>query len=172
MWIVGITEPAKESYVTERVQKRYGLNTFLPQFAETYIDRKHRVQTRVACLFPRYFFVDTDGCWRFLFDVMGMAGILRHTDYTPVVMPEEGIAELKGKQGADGLIELPKPLARRFKPVTRYSKGQKLRVTHGALVGFNGVCMGDKGKSRVWVLLNYLGRATPVLVARDALLAA
>jgi transcription antitermination factor NusG len=173
MWLVGITESSKESYTHANLERYHGLQTYLPKFVESYIDhKKHAVLTRVAPLFPRYLFIETDGHWRFLLPVFGMCGVVRHPDETPVIMPQSGIDQLKSRENKAGYIELPPTLARRFKPQVRYHKGQRIRVNHGPMVGFPGICLGDNGKARVAVLLNYLGRSTPTLVPRDALIAA
>lgn len=169
-WILGVTEAGKEEWAQENV-RRLGYDTYLPKFREPRLDRDKKLVPHVSCLFPRYLFIDTPGEWYLFLTTFGMAGVVKSGD-TPIVMPDRGIVELKSREDAEGYVELPERLRVHRPKVRRYAKGQKLKCTHGPLVGYEGVCMGDKAQARIWVLFQYLGRVTPVLVDRENLVAA
>lgn len=164
MWVVAVTKPQRELWGETNV-KRQGHNTYLPLCLETTVHRG-KLATRTRCLFPRYLFVEIDGPWHFLFSTFGLTGVVLNGEQ-PAPLPPEEIDQLRARENEDGLIVLPPPPA-----PPRYSSGQVLRVTYGPLSGRFGVCEGDDARARVKLLLQFLGRKSHILIARDAVRAA
>jgi transcriptional antiterminator RfaH len=163
-WIVGISKPQREDWAALNIQ-RQGFDAYIPKFTEEVV-RKQQVTTRTCCLFPRYVFVRTDGHWYFLLSTFGMQGVVLKGEI-PAVMPDDEIEKLRERENSMGLITLPpKPEPARF------ARGQRLKVTYGPMSGLSGICQGDNAKERVRVLLQFLGRKSSALIARDALIAA
>ena len=65
-------------------------------------------------------------------------------------MPDRVIAELRGRQGRDGLVRLPPP-------PPALMKGNSLRIIGGALAGCYGLYAGQAPHDRIMVLVSLLG---------------
>ena len=78
----------------------------------------------------------------------------------PCAVPDGVVEEIKSRENADRLIEIPKLLP--FKP------GTKLEITTGAFADQVGSFLRLDKNDRVMVLLGMLGRKVKVLVQNDA----
>jgi transcriptional antiterminator RfaH len=164
-WIVGISKPNREAWGAENIQ-RQGYEAYFPRFQETIVNKDRQVVERIRCLFPRYVFVKTDGHWHFLLSTFGMVGVVLKGE-VPATMPGKEIKKLRKRENKSGLIVLPpKPLP------TRFTKGQRLRVTHGPFSGLSAICQVDNASERVRVLLQFLGASRGMFLPRDAVVAA
>lgn len=161
-WLVAITKPQNEVWAAQNAE-RQDCHTYLPRFQETTVVRGKKLD-RIRCLFPRYLFVETpDLRWRFLLGTFGLVGVVLKGD-EPAVMPVEEIERMKAKENKLGLIVLP---PRPKDP--GFTKGQRVRVLYGPLIGYEGVCQQDSAGERVKILLDFLGRKSSVLVTRSHL---
>jgi transcriptional antiterminator RfaH len=158
-WVVACTKAQRERWAAENVA-RQGFEYYLP-VTEVSVPR---AKQKLQCLFPRYLFVRTDGRWRFLAGTYGVTSVVMQGQY-PAVMPDKTIAQLKAREDSTGRILLPK-LPDPFK------KGDRVRINEGAFSGYNGIYQATDSSHRVKVLLEYLGRQTPVLIGEEALEAA
>jgi transcription antitermination factor NusG len=114
----------------------------------------------VQPLFPGYVFVRADcrvalGSWR----------VLRMGDgETPSTVPQDIVAELRAREGRDGIIR-PDPPRRR-----KYRAGQMVRATSRSLLsGLTGIVASMSGEDRVRVLFELLGRKTAVTLRETEL---
>jgi transcriptional antiterminator RfaH len=109
-------------------------------------------------LFPGYVFVLIVLQWH---SASRAPGVLRLvTDGgVPARVPDDVIAELRGREGRNGLIKLPEPPGLRA--------GARVRVTRGLFVGLEGLVAGMSGTQRIEILLGLLGRARVVLPIAD-----
>lgn len=159
-WFVAQTKSLREQWAADNII-RQGYTAYIPKTAVTTVERGRKCE-KVRCLFPGYLFVQTDGTWRFLTGTFGVANVIMQGQQ-PATMPDTAIAQLKARENANGLITLPKPVERRFKP------GDTIRVSEGAFSGFEGIWEGDAAPERVKILLQILGRKTRVLIGEDML---
>lgn len=158
-WIVARTQPTREKWASENIA-RQGYECYMPKVAVTR-RIKGRAQQYVASapLFPRYLFVLTPGPWSFLLGTYGVVGVVMNGG-KPAVIPAAIIGDLRKREGADGLVALPTVTA-------DYKKGQEVRIRDGVHAGIQGIYDGVGPQDRIRVLLDYLGRKTPVLIAGD-----
>jgi transcription antitermination factor NusG len=157
-WIVARTKPNREMWAAENISKQ-GYEFYFPKIL---VQRRRIIQMQP--LFACYIFVHTPGPWRFLLGTFGVAGVITVAD-GPALVANRTIEELKAKE-FDGCVELPKNDKERWKV------GQQLRVNGGMFSGCYGVYDGMDVKQRERVLLDFLGRKTPVLLGPELLEAA
>lgn len=113
-------------------------------------------------LFPRYLFVWIEEQWKSLLGTFGVTEIILVGD-RPASVADNIIEGLKARE-VEGHIVLPgSSSSPKFKP------GQKVRIQSGIFAGQSGVYDGMATSDRERVLLDYLGRRTPVLIAEDHL---
>lgn len=155
-WFLVRTKPNREHYAAGHV-KRQGCEIFLPEFYDT-------IRRKIAILFPSYLFVLTHGGqWSFLLSTYGVAGIIKTGDEACPV-PNVVVEKLKRSRNKQGLIVLP---ARR-----RFHFNQRVRIISGSLTDYIGLYQGTNSEYRVRVLLEFMGRLTPVWLDERQLSAA
>jgi transcriptional antiterminator RfaH len=76
----------------------------------------------------------------------------------PARVPDSVIAELRRRE-RNGLVQLPE--------LRRFRAGDRVRVTHGPLLGLESLVAGTRPSQRIEVLLGLLGRARAVLPTAD-----
>ena len=137
--------------VAERNLIRQGFLTFLPMQEITYRKNSHFL-TKQTPLYPGYLFVAfsmAKGGWRAIDSTHGVSRLVRFGE-TPTPVPEELV---------DGLIERfsknDRVIAR-----NRFHPGDKVAVTKGPLAEFAATVEYIEPERRVWVLLDFMGRAT------------
>lgn len=165
-WVVARTQPRRERWAAENI-KRQGAQPYMPCYSELAPSPTvpGRLVLKELPLFPSYIFISLkDGRWRFLLGTFGLMGLIMGTD-GPTHVPEHVIGELKRREGPDGLIRLPPPPAKH----SRFTPGGSVRVTRGAFQGRVGIYQGSTAAERERVLLNVLGRLTPVLIGEELL---
>lgn len=156
-WFVAHTHVHAEAKAAFNLA-RQGYAVFFPRYRKR---RSHarKVEMVRAPLFPRYVFVQVDvGAqrWRSINSTIGIVHLVCHGD-EPAVVPHRVIAELKGREDADGLIKLDPPA---------FKSGDKVVVQHCAFENCLGLFERMTDRERVIVLLELLGRK--VRVAMDA----
>jgi transcriptional antiterminator RfaH len=70
-------------------------------------------------------------------------------DVRPARVPDAVIAALRAREGAEGLIELPRPPG--------LAPGDRVRIVSGAFCGHLALYQGQTARERVAVLLQMLG---------------
>jgi transcriptional antiterminator RfaH len=141
-WSVVETEPRRERVASGWLD-RGGFETYLPLMTTT--------TKRTIPLFPNYIFVRVAGAWYQIGWTIGVVRLLRNGD-EPARLSDKIIAEIRHREGDDGLIRLPK----------RWKQGQQVRIKRGLFRDRTGIYDGMTSKQRERVLLNMLGRAVAV----------
>lgn len=162
-WYAVYTQPRLELWARSNLWE-HGLEVWLPQYRRR-VRHARQIREIVAPYFPRYLFVEADpeqGDRRRIDGAKGVVGMVRFGDFTPAV-PEAVMAELRAREGGDGLI--------RTETTPRFKPGEKVRFLAGALIDQVGVFEAATDADRVVVLLNLLGRQTRVRLSADALVA-
>lgn len=161
-WLVARTRFAQERWACENI-RRQAAEPYLPMILEQRLTN-HRIMLQERCLFPGYVFVKTNGQWRFLLNTFGLLGVIL-SGAKPAVVAEKEISALRARENSAGYVVLPA----RASPPSRFSPGQRVRVAGGALSGYSGIYAGAGAKARQRVLLEFLGRKTPVLIGGEFL---
>lgn len=143
-WYVLRTHRGKEEDVAERCEAR-GFPALLPRFIE---------RGRVKSLFGPYVFAAVDRAenWHPLRTIRGSVTLLvSGAGLQPARVPNEAIADIRSRIGADGYVELAKDDGY---PV--FEDGQAVRVKIGRFTSYPGFYVKRKGM-RERVLLSILG---------------
>lgn len=161
-WIVARTQYNREAWAAENIL-RQGAEPYLPKYAAL-TKVAGRFVMRGKLLFPTYIFVKClEGRWRFLLGTFGVSNVML-VGSGPAIVHDAEVNKIRALQDADGLVILPK-LKVGFKP------GDSVRVTEGPYSGYVGIHDGQVAKDRERILLEYLGRKTPVLIDTAQLVA-
>jgi transcriptional antiterminator RfaH len=154
-WCVVYTQALKESMAAQNLLEQ-GFEVYLPRFKKT---RRHarKVDEVLAPLFPRYVFVGMDrdvAEWRSINGTRGVSHLLMTDDRNPAHVPSTVIEALKAQEVSAGVVPV--------ETLATFAKGEKVRVLEGAFKDQVGVFEGLDDKSRVQLLLSFLGRDTPI----------
>jgi transcription antitermination factor NusG len=130
-WAVAVTWPNYERRV-ERALQQNGFEVYLP-----------RLRNPRTLLFPRYVFAAPDHSARRdhseIRKVYGVSKLLRSDDEQPALVPDDQLLHIRQHEDKDGFIQLPS------KP--RFRRGQRVRITLGALTGQVGTYQGLKRRN-------------------------
>ena len=163
-WFVVHTKPRKES-VAEANLQRQEFETYLPWFKRV---AKHRGTWKevVEPLFPRYLFLRIDPNQQTVAPIRSTIGVTTLVTFGHQLMPvpDEVIDALR--QDADARTGL------HLAPTQELKKGQSVAITEGPFEGLRGVFDNASGEQRVAILLEVLGKATRVIMARSSVAAA
>jgi len=146
-WYAVRTKPSQEDRVYSRLTE-VGLEAFLPRIR---VRRKHRGvgAIRVEPLFPGYLFISislTPRVWDTVRWTRGVRTIVG-CDGVPSPIPEETIALIKERLGADGVMQSN----------ASYAPGDRVRIREGPFAGLVGVLERPLSRAgRVRVLLQIL----------------
>jgi len=159
-WYLVYTKPRKEVVAQENLE-RQGYMTYLPQIERKRKSRGKRVTT-IEAFFPRYLFISlnrTTDNWSSIRSTLGVANIVRFSQY-PTVVPDSLIAMLMQQENPDtGMHE----------ENDEFSLGDTVRITDGALSGYEGVFKATSGDERVVILLDVMGNQSDVKVDIDVI---
>jgi transcriptional antiterminator RfaH len=108
-------------------------------------------------LFPGYAFFVVEAQWHSARWSIGVIGLIMN-GIQPAKVPDAVIAEIRGRE-VGGLIELAPPPALR--------RGARVRILHGPFTGHLAIFADSKPRERVEVLLQLLGSAQKVTLARS-----
>jgi transcriptional antiterminator RfaH len=137
-----------------------GFEVYCPKVREQRRVNGRKIE-RTSLLFPSYCFVlIVTGWWQ----ARWSPGVLKIVldGPQPARVSDEIIAEIKRREGPDGLVRLPK------QPLNGLKRGQRVKILRGPFEGRDGLYDGMTGHERERVLLDLLGRHVPlVLPARD-----
>ena len=159
-WYLIYTKPRQEFVAQENLQ-RQGFMTYLP-CVEKSRKRQGKRSKCVEAFFPRYLFISlnkiTDN-WSLIRSTIGVANIVRFAQY-PTIVPEALVSQLMMRENPDtGMHDED----------STFTKGSKVRITDGALSGYEGVFSAASGDERVIILLNVMGNESKVKVDIDSL---
>lgn len=148
------------AYIASRNLARQGFNTFMP--TEDVVVRRSGKFARVRRLiFPGYAFIELnpiEGPWRTVNSTTGVSRLVRFGLY-PVSVPSEIIDELKAYINGE----------RTTSSLQRFVPGQTVRVKQGPFVDLVGQVFDASPDERIWVLLEFLGGKTRVLLHQKQL---
>jgi transcriptional antiterminator RfaH len=156
-WFLIFTKPAGEQTAKTHLE-RQGYRVYYPRL-QCPILRRGRWSERIVALFPRYLFVQLDTRRQSLAPVRSTVGVSCVVCFGQETAPVSDalVEDLIGRADpASGFHRLA--TGRRLEP------GARVNVIAGAFEGLNGVFERAAGGERVVVLLNLLGRTTPVRV--------
>lgn len=151
-WAVCQTESQREKVAFEFL-KAGGFAAYWPRIL---------VKKRVAPLFPGYVFVRIVEQWWAARWTVGVVKMLMWDDQ-PARLADKVVLGIMKREGADGLVKLPK--------VRGLLKGDAVRIVRGSFAGQLGLYEGMSGDARVCVLLEMLGRRVPVSLERADVMA-
>ena len=133
---------------------------------ETFVSRirvKVGAQWRTAPLFGCYFFVRMVDRWRVLERTIGVLNAVKF-GASPARRPDRGITALLDRADPDGVTRLSaRPLSQ--PPRRALERGAHVAIAGGPFRGFEAIHMGMTAQDREVVLINLLGRQTPVKIA-------
>jgi transcriptional antiterminator RfaH len=163
-WYVVQTKPRKES-LAETHLRRQGFETYLPWYKHV---AKQRCGWKEAIepLFPRYLFLRLDPTKQTVAPIRSTRGVttLVTFGHRLVPVPDSIIAMLR--DNADVHTGLQRA------PDQQLEAGQTVSITAGPFEGLQGVFQAVSGEARVTILLDVLGKATRVVMARANIAAA
>ena len=156
-WCVAYTQALKEGLAAQNLLAQ-GFEVYLPRFKKL---RKHarKVEEVLAPLFPRYVFVGMDrevAAWRLVNGTRGVSHLLMTDDRHPASVPTSVIESLKSQEVSAGVVPVETLVA--------FTKGEKIRIMEGAFKDHVAIFDGLDDKSRVQLLLSFLGRDTKVIL--------
>jgi transcription antitermination factor NusG len=150
MWSVVQTEPQRETVAVRGLVQNY-FQCYLPRL------QTKRGGRQWVPLFPSYVFVRQAEHWHAIPRTIAVVRLLM-AGSKPATLPEHIVDMLQCKEGRDGLIRLAPS-----KPAV----GAKVRILTGQFCGHVGLYAGMSGRERERVLLELLGRAVPVELAKQ-----
>jgi transcriptional antiterminator RfaH len=154
-WFLVFTKPSGES-VAEAHLERQGYSVYYPRMLRPSLHRGRWVD-RIVSLFPRYLFVHVDTARQVLAPVRSTLGVVDIVRFgtEPAAVPDAIVDGLI--QRADASSGLHRPSCR-----PKLERGMRVNVIAGAFEGLEGIFEREAGSERVVVLLELLGRRTPV----------
>ena len=154
-WCAARLQPHREALALHCLALN-GYETYYPRLRDRRIRRGRRVELRPP-LFPGYCFIAVELQWHAARWTAGVINLIM--DGTgPARVPDSVIEEIRGRE-VGGLIELAPPPALR--------RGARVRILHGPFTGHLAIFADSKPRERVEVLLQLLGSAQKVTLARS-----
>lgn len=157
-WYLLVTKPRGEEKAQRNLENQ-DYRAWLPRIRE-----RKRVgggyRNVVAPMFPRYLFVRLEAGvedWGPIRSTPGVSGLVRFGMWPPPV-PDALVVGLMRTMDSTGVCDLSRPAVQ---------PGERVRVLEGAMAGYEGVCQARNGRERVTILLDIVGRQTPVTLAED-----
>lgn len=155
-WAVIRAVPNHDRLAAESVALT-GFEVFVPK-----IRTRSGAQWRTTPLFGCYFFARVVDRWRAIERTMGVAGVVKF-GAVPARCPDEEIARLIARADPDGIVRLP---ARPPQPPPQIlAPGAAVAIADGPLRGVDAIYAGMSARDREVVLIDLLGRQTPVTIA-------
>lgn len=158
-WYVVHTKPRKEA-VAEANLKRQDFETYLPWYKRV---ARHRGTWReiMEPLFPRYLFLRIDPNEQTVAPIRSTLGVTTLVTFGQRLMPVPDVVIDTLRHNADAKTGLHTTLRQDF------TKGQSVAINAGPFEGLQGIFDTTCGEARVAILLDILGKATRVVLARS-----
>ncbi len=150
-WCVAYTQPLKELVAQQHLLDQ-GFEVYMPRFKKT-VRHARKVEEKLLPLFPRYIFIGMDleaARWRSVNGTRGVSHLLMSNDLNPAKVPTRIIDDLRAQEIGDGIV----PVA----SLVNFVKGEKVRIVEGPLTDQIAVFESMDDKSRVQLLLTFMGR--------------
>ena len=150
-WCVAYTQPLKEIVAQQHLLDQ-GYEVYVPSFKKI-VRHARKVEEKFVPLFPRYIFIGMDleaARWRSVNGTRGVSHLLMSNDWNPAKVPTRIIDDLRAQEIGDGIV-----------PVTslvNFVKGEKVRIVEGAFTDQMAIFQSMDDKSRVQLLLTFMGR--------------
>ena len=160
-WYCARTKPKHEHIAAANLCKHMELEVFLPRVRLEKLTRRGLVRV-VEPLFPCYLFVrcNVDESLNAVQHTSGISKIVHFGGKIPRV-PDSVIQELQAYFESDDVITVE----------SRLVPGDEVTVAGGAFAGMSALVLKSlPARKRVQILLDILGRTTPVEVERDAVI--
>lgn len=161
VWYCARTKPKQEHIAAANVRKILGLDVFLPR-----IQFERNTRRGIVCavepLFPCYIFVHTELGAKLdeIRYAPGVSSLVHFGQIIPIV-PDSAIADLKRYFDSEDPVLLQDQI----------SSGTEVRVGTGAFAHLTGVVLRSlPARKRVQILLDILGRPTPVEIDQKSVL--
>lgn len=158
-WYLAQSRP-NQAHIATRNLRRQGIELFLPM-QRTVQKRRGRAVEALRPLFTSYFFVTFDPArpeWRAVNTTPGVLRLVRFGSGFPQQVPSALVIGLMMRCDEAGVLRPPEDLAR----------GDAVRVVSGPFADFVATVEDVRPDQRVALLLDFLGRATRVVVPLDA----
>ena len=160
-WFVARTHPNGEHKALGNI-RRQGFDAYLPRYLKR---RRHarRTDTVAAPLFPGYLFVGMDPermPWRALNSTFGVSELICHGD-RPAPLPDSVVDDIRRREDDRGYVVLARQ--------ADLHKGDRVRITRGAMADQVGIIDAPSDQHRVFLLLELLGRQMRVRMPTAAL---
>ena len=160
-WYAVHTKPRQE-VVAEDNLLRQRFEVYLPRLSTSRTRRGKWVDV-VESLFPRYLFVRVDTFAQSVSVVRSTRGVCDFVRFGNQLLPVRDVI-------IDGLKAREHPDDHLHRLECRiFNKGDRVRAVRGALADIDGIFLADKGQDRVVILMNLLGRDSPVVLSRHDL---
>ncbi len=152
-WYLLYSKPRQERLALENLT-RQGYEVYLPLIRNRR-RRGGRYAQVVEPYFPRYLFVnlnDLTDDWGPIRSTIGVSKLIRFGD-KPAKVPDSLVNSLRDYEDESGIQNLPPP---------EFANGDRVRIAEGAMAGYEGIFKAKTGRERVIVLLDIVGKSTPV----------
>jgi transcriptional antiterminator RfaH len=156
-WFAIQTRVGKESYARAQFE-RQAFEVYLPRILQR-CSHAGKISWQERPFFPGYLFLHLapeEQRWTTIRSTYGAIGATRFGNCYPPV-PDTVIQALQMRHNDSGLISLPSS-----GPELPFKVGEKVRVIHGPMSDIEAVFQCMKGRDRVLVLMNLLGRRSKV----------
>ena len=150
-WCVAHTQPLKEQIAKQHLLDQ-GYGVYLPQLKKT-CRHARKVEQKLVPLFPRYIFISMDlgtARWHSINSTRGIAYLLMGNDTTPAYISSAIIDDLKSQETDEGIVTAASLL--------NFIPGDKVRIVDGVFVDHVATLESLDDKSRVQLLLKFMGR--------------
>jgi transcriptional antiterminator RfaH len=159
-WLVGVAAGNSQLKLKSRLSN-VGYQVYFPVIRERLAVPNGRVKVRARYLFGRYFFVGINKFWVNLFSIDGIVQVLTYrrldsADELPCRVSDQVVGEIRALE-SESVVE----------PVSRFRRGQSVRVSQGPFIGFDGVYSGSSAHGRELVLVDVFGRKVKVELGYD-----
>jgi transcriptional antiterminator RfaH len=161
-WFAIQTRVGKESYARAQFE-RQAFEVYLPGILQR-CSHAGKISWQQQPFFPGYLFLHLapdEQRWTTIRSTYGAIGAARFGNYYPPV-PDAVIHALQARHDDSGLIVLSSS-----RPEAPFKHGEKVRVIHGPMSDIEAVFQYMKGRDRVLVLMNLLGRQSKVELPVD-----
>ena len=153
-WACARLETRREA-VAQHFLKLAGYQVYIPQMREQRLRRSRRVEV-ISPLFPAYAFIVIEQQWHSARWSIGVTALIMD-GVAPARVPDQVIDEIRRRE-VRGAVELA--------PAPGLRRGDQVRILRGPFDGRCGLYQGMRPHERVAVLLQILGGACQVTLAR------
>ena len=153
-WYAVHTKPRQETVAEQHLQ-RQEYEVYLPRILK-YRRRRGNIVQVIEPLFPRYLFIRLNLAVDNAAPIRSTTGVSNMVRFGSRIrsIPDEVIEFLQRSADEDKGLHVLKP--------PPLSKGDAVVVLDGPFAGIAGIFVAEKGEDRVMILLQCLGRTTPV----------